>query len=108
LDVEVPWHVSNYFPAYHFIAPPTSIKTLERAWIIGRDNGLQYVYIDNVPGHPGDNTCCPSCGETIIVRQGLSIIQYHLIDGACKYCQKNIPGVWRSEEPKGDRNQLYR
>lgn len=101
LGVEVPWHVSGYFPAYHFTAPPTSINTLERACDIGRGAGLQYVYIGNMPGHPGDNTHCPNCGEAIILRQGFSVLEYHLLGGVCKYCETTIPGVWWSEKPEG-------
>jgi pyruvate formate lyase activating enzyme len=101
LGVEVPWHVSGYFPAYHFTAPPTSINTLERACDIGRGAGLQYVYIGNMPGHPGDNTHCPNCGETIILRRGFSVLEYHLLGGVCKYCQTPIPGVWWSELNNG-------
>ena len=101
LRVEVPWHVSGYFPAYHFTAPPTPINTLERACDIGRGAGLQYVYIGNLPGHPGDNTYCPNCGEAIIVRQGFLVLEYHLLGGVCKYCETTIPGVWWSQKPEG-------
>jgi pyruvate formate lyase activating enzyme len=101
LGAEIPWHVSGYFPAYQFTAPPTSINTLERAYDIGRGAGLQYVYIGNMPGHPGDNTHCPNCGETIILRQGFSVLEYHLLYGLCKYCETPIPGVWWSEKPEG-------
>ena len=101
LSSEIPWHVSGYYPAYRFTAPPTSIKNLERAWDIGRGAGLQYVYLGNVPGHPGDNTYCPNCGEAIILRQGFSIHEYHLIGGVCEYCNTIVPGVWWSEETEG-------
>ena len=86
---------------YNFTAPPTSINTLERAYDIGRGSGLQYVYIGNMPGHPSDNTHCPNCGEVIILRQGFSVFEYHLLGAACKYCETTIPGVWWSEKPEG-------
>ena len=35
LGVEIPWHISGYYPANQFTAPPTSINTLERACDIG-------------------------------------------------------------------------
>jgi pyruvate formate lyase activating enzyme len=35
-----PWHVGGYFPAYHFKAPPTPVRTLEWAWEIGHPDGL--------------------------------------------------------------------
>ena len=29
--------------------------------------GLDYVYVGNVPGHPGNNTYCPGCGEPVMI-----------------------------------------
>jgi pyruvate formate lyase activating enzyme len=96
LGAETPWHVSGYFPAYRFHAPPTPLKTLELAWEIGRGAGLQFVYIGNVPGHPYDNTYCPECDETLIMRYGFDTLQYHMVDGRCPKCGKSIPGMgWR-------------
>ena len=63
LGANVPWHVSAYRPAYQFTAPPTPVRTLERAWQVGKDVGLECVYTGNVPGHHYDNTYCPACGN---------------------------------------------
>ncbi len=94
LGVAVPWHVSGYFPAYRFMVPPTSVKTLERAWNIGRKAGIKYVYIGNVPGHPNDDTYCPGCGELIIKRWGFRVMGNYLSKGNCPACGIRIPGVW--------------
>jgi pyruvate formate lyase activating enzyme len=51
LGPEVPWHVTAYFPAYRFTAPPTPVRSLEHAFQIGKDAGLKFVYIGNVHGH---------------------------------------------------------
>ncbi|HEY64329.1 MAG TPA: AmmeMemoRadiSam system radical SAM enzyme [Caldilineae bacterium] len=93
LGPEVPWHVSGYYPAYHFRAPPTPVATLERAWAIGRDAGLQYVYVGNVPGHPYDNTYCPQCGELLVERRGFDLVRYAVTDGQCSRCGEVIAGV---------------
>lgn len=93
LGPETPWHVSGYYPAYRFRAPPTPVTTLERAWAIGRDTGLKYVYIGNVPGHPYDNTYCPECGTLLVARYGFDLGHYAVADGRCPRCGQRIPGV---------------
>ncbi len=95
LGRDVPWHVSAYFPAYRFNAPPTPIRTLERAWKIGRDLGLEFVYAGNVPGHPLDNTYCPDCNMLLIQRTGFDVIVNHVGSGYCPKCGREIAGVWK-------------
>lgn len=94
LGAEVPWHVTAYYPAYRFTAPPTPLQALERAWQIGREEGLRYVYTGNVPGHPGEHTCCPRCGALLIERAGLAVRQNRLHEGRCPQCGEGIAGVW--------------
>ncbi|MBI4841432.1 MAG: AmmeMemoRadiSam system radical SAM enzyme [candidate division NC10 bacterium] len=94
LGADVPWHVSAYYPAYRFQVPPTPLTTLERARAIGREAGLRFVYLGNVPGHPSDNTTCPDCGILLIKRWGLAVLQNRLRDGSCPRCGTAIPGVW--------------
>jgi len=94
LGADVPWHISAYYPAYRFTTPPTPIQTLERAWQIGKEVGLQYVYLGNVPGHAYDNTKCPACGTLLIQRLGFKVLRNEMIDGCCPQCGRVIPGVW--------------
>jgi len=94
LGPDTPWHVSAYYPAYRFTAPPTPASTLERAWRIGREAGLRFVYLGNVPGHRQENTYCPDCGALLIGRQGLELTAYRLHRGGCPDCDRQIPGVW--------------
>jgi pyruvate formate lyase activating enzyme len=94
LGGEVPWHVSGYYPAYQFHTPPTPLRTLERAWKIGKDAGLQFVYIGNFPGHSYDNTYCPSCGSLLIRRLGFDVELNALSAGRCPQCMRQIAGVW--------------
>lgn len=93
LGADVPWHLSAYFPAYRFNAPPTPVATLELAREIGLQEGLQYVYIGNVMGHQAQNTHCPQCGTRLIERRGLKVVSIHLESGKCPYCGQAIPGV---------------
>ena len=71
--------------------PPTPVKTLERAYDIADAEGLQYVYLGNVPGHPGENTYCPGCGRKVIGRLGFTIQSIEIKKGACGH---DIAGVW--------------
>jgi pyruvate formate lyase activating enzyme len=94
LGADIPWHVTAYYPAYRFSVPPTPIRTLERAWQIGKDAGLEFVYVGNRPGHRHDNTYCPGCGTLLIHRLGFDVLQNTLRQGHCPKCDRSIAGVW--------------
>jgi pyruvate formate lyase activating enzyme len=82
--------------------PPTPIETIDRAREIALAEGVRFVYAGNVPGHPGNNTYCPVCGEPIITRQGFAVTAYHLQGGVCAHCGEAIPGVWWPDKPEGE------
>jgi pyruvate formate lyase activating enzyme len=95
LGPDVPLHLTRFHPTYRLTdLPPTPVATLERAWEIGREAGLHYVYLGNVPGHPGESTVCPGCGEVVIRRVGFRVIANALRAGGCAGCGRAIPGVW--------------
>ncbi|MEA3459738.1 MAG: AmmeMemoRadiSam system radical SAM enzyme [Chloroflexota bacterium] len=95
LGLDVPLHFSRFLPMYKLQSlPPTPIETLETAHKIALEEGLHYVYIGNVPGHPAENTYCSKCGELLIKRRGFYVLENHIIDGKCEYCGEPIPGVW--------------
>ncbi len=68
VGAETPLHFTRYHPAHQMRARPTAIGTLEHAYDLARQAGLWYPYLGNVPGHPGENTYCPSCGQLLIER----------------------------------------
>jgi len=95
LGPEVPLHFTRFHPSYRLKnVPATPVKTLTRARDIARAQGLDFVYVGNVPGHPGNNTYCPGCGKIVIRRVGMAVVKTHLRAGACAYCGRAIPGVW--------------
>lgn len=93
LGGDTPWHISGYYPAHGFHAPPTPLSALERGWRIGKQEGLQFVYLGNVLGHRLENTYCPECRELLIRRHGLSVVDYRVQDSACPACGRAIPIV---------------
>ena len=96
LGPDVPIHFSRFYPLYKLRnLPPTPVGTLERARGVALGVGLEYVYIGNVSGHEGENTYCPHCKKVLISRLGYSILFNNVIKGKCKYCGKDIPGIWQ-------------
>jgi len=95
LGDEVPLHFTRFSPAYKLTSlPPTPIETLEAAARIADEEGLQYVYVGNVPGHERNSTFCPQCGERIIHRVHFSVLSLDVEDGKCRFCGHQIPGIW--------------
>jgi pyruvate formate lyase activating enzyme len=95
LSPDVPLHFSRFHPEYKLLnLPPTPEETLTQAREAAMAEGVRFVYVGNVPGHVGNNTCCPACGRLLIGRDGFTVIEYHLEGGACAYCGQVIPGVW--------------
>lgn len=89
---DTPWHLSAYYPAYKFKAPATPVTTLERGRDIGIDEGLDFVYLGNVPGNPYQNTYCPSCNRLLIERHMFGVKAYHISEKkTCPGCNHNIP-----------------
>lgn len=96
LGVDVPLHFTQYHPEYLLKnLPITPVATLERAKAIADAEGLHYVYIGNVPGHPAQNTYCPKCRKLLVERVGFTASKKLIReDGACPICRHPIPGVW--------------
>ncbi|GHV50801.1 AmmeMemoRadiSam system radical SAM enzyme [Deltaproteobacteria bacterium] len=98
---DVPWHLSRFHPMFRLRhVPATPVETLERARAIGLAEGLHYVYTGNVPGHDGESTYCPCCGQRVIQRAGYRT--QLPAKPCCSSCGASIPGVWG----KTERNDL--
>ena len=93
LGPDVPLHVSRFFPQYKMThLMPTPVETLAKAWKIAREEGLNYVYVGNLPGNEGEHTYCPNCGELVIKRYGFRIERWKLDDEMrCPKCGTKIP-----------------
>lgn len=98
ISPDVPLHFTRFSPNYKLTnLPPTPVETLERAREVALEEGMRFVYVGNVWGHPGSHTYCPRCGKAVILREGFAVRGYYLRKGACAYCGEPIPGVWWPE-----------
>ncbi|MCP9447811.1 MAG: AmmeMemoRadiSam system radical SAM enzyme [Nitrospira sp.] len=96
LGEDVPWHISRFFPASkmeHW--QETSVQSLRRARDIGREEGLRYVYLGNVPHEEGaEDTNCPDCGAVLIRRRRFTVVENRLRAGLCPDCNRLVAGRW--------------
>jgi pyruvate formate lyase activating enzyme len=92
---DVPIHFTRFHPDYQLLnLPPTPEATLGRFRDYARSKGLHYVYVGNVPGHPGNHTYCPQCGKAVIKRSSIFLAEMNIEHGRCKFCGKAIVGIW--------------
>jgi pyruvate formate lyase activating enzyme len=90
---DLPWHVSRFHPDYKTLdLQPTPVERLRRASEIGREAGLRYVYVGNVPGIDQD-TRCPSCGRAVVHRLYMGVESMDLEGDRCPGCKTRIPIV---------------
>ena len=98
LGRDTPLHFTRFYPAYKAVEyglnETTPVKALELARARALEEGLEYVYIGNVPGHRWENTYCPGCGRPLIERYSFTILGYHITkDRLCPGCGTRIPIV---------------
>jgi len=94
LGREVPLHFSAFRPANKLLTfPPTPPQTLFRAREIALSFSLKYVYTGNIDDPAGQSTHCPQCGQTVILRDRYTVVEYDIDDeSCCKYCGQSIYG----------------
>lgn len=92
LGPDIPWHITRFSSSISWKLkhlPDTPVEKLVQTYQIGKDRGLKYVYIGNVPGIEQENTFCPKCNALIIQRMGYSIIRKDK-DGSCPQCKTRL------------------
>jgi len=95
LGTHIPLHINRFAPAYKMQdVPRTPVATLERSHRIAKEEGLEYVYIGNVPGHKYNSTFCPKCNEALIKRLHFFVRENKIAGGKCPKCGYEIYGVW--------------
>jgi len=93
LGEDTPFHLLRFHPDYKLTTiPATSVQTMEEAYMTAKNQGLKYVYLGNVPGHPAENTYCPNCDQAVIKRNSFDIVEWKLTsDMQCPVCGYRIP-----------------
>jgi pyruvate formate lyase activating enzyme len=93
LGPDTPFHLLRFHPEYKMTTiPATSVQQMEQAYLTAKNQGLNYVYIGNVSGHPGENTVCPNCDTPVIKRNSFEITHWNLTeDMHCPVCGHAIP-----------------
>ncbi len=95
LGPHVPWHISRFHPAHRMRdVPPTPSATLRRAADIGREAGLQHVYVGNAPELHLEDTACASCGLLLVERRGYRSLSVLGPSGECPGCRRLLEGRW--------------
>ncbi len=90
LGIDIPLHINRYYPAYKYHEPPTSMEKLLEIYGYAKKSGLEYVYIGNILDETYQDTKCPKCGKTLIVRRRYSVVKHSLIDNKCPRCGYKI------------------
>jgi pyruvate formate lyase activating enzyme len=95
LGRQVPVHFTRFHPSYRLInVASTPVATLTRIRNLALAEGLDFVYVGNVLGHPGNHTYCPGCKQLLIRRTGVAVVENKLALGKCPGCSRQIPGIW--------------
>lgn len=92
LDTDVPWHISKFSPEISWKLenlPSTEDASIYEAHRIGKEAGLKYVYVGNIPGDPKENTYCPHCKEIAVMRFGYNVDRKDDA-GRCVYCDTSL------------------
>jgi pyruvate formate lyase activating enzyme len=97
VDRNIPWHITAFHEDYQMRGVGnTSVKNLLRSGEIGREEGLNFVYIGNIPGYAPEweNTSCPRCKALLVERCGYRIGMNRIKESVCPDCGESIPGIW--------------
>ncbi len=94
IDCNIPWHISRFHPDFQFTdLSATPVEILRKAYTLGTQAGLRYLYIGNVRGET-ETTACPSCKKILIQRQGFFIEDNRVKNSRCPYCDEAIAGIF--------------
>jgi pyruvate formate lyase activating enzyme len=95
IDKDIPWHVSAFTPKYRMKnVKETSDEKLLEAYNIGKEAGLNFVYVGNTFNKELQSTYCPKCKALLIERDWGYVEVKACKKGVCNNCNYKIPGVW--------------
>jgi pyruvate formate lyase activating enzyme len=88
LDPNIPYHLSAYYPTYHYTYEATTSDQIDAALAIARKH-LNYVYPGNLPGP--STTTCAACGAVLVERRGYRVSMPGIRNGRCASCGEPAP-----------------
>ena len=88
LGADTPLHFSAYHPDFKMPSMKgTSYDTLDLAYNIAKEIGLNHVFVGNIQHEKGGNTYCPNCKHLLIGRSGYRFTEFNITeDKACPKC----------------------
>jgi pyruvate formate lyase activating enzyme len=110
LDPRVPVHFTRFHPDYKMSdKPPTPVPTMEMAREVGKEAGLQFIYLGNVALPHGEDTVCPKCHHLVVERSGFGVMKVEAREGHCPICGQDLYMVQRKGEvPQSERRRRTR
>ncbi len=92
LSKEIPLHIMRLLPTYRVSSLlPTANEYLEEAREKALEEGLDYVYVDNISNSDSMHTYCPNCNTRLIKRQEMSTdVEWVSLHGHCNKCQYEL------------------
>ncbi len=95
LGIDVPIHFTAFHPDFKMRDKPrTPSTTLQAAYRIAREAGINYVYEGNVHDVSGQTTYCPKCRKPLIKRNWHSILSNDIQNNSCSFCGVRIAGIF--------------
>lgn len=94
ISPDIPRHISAFYGMYKMKdVQSTPLETLNKAYEIGKQAGLNYVYIGNIFNNGHENTYCPTCQELCIARKWF-VSTNNLKKNLCPKCGTAIAWKW--------------
>jgi len=91
LGKKTPWHLTRFFPDFELsYLGQTPVATLEEAVRLGKKEGLEFVYLSNIPDHPLRDTVCPACDRTLVHRGSGRAEKVWTRGGKCSFCGEEL------------------
>lgn len=99
----IPVSFLRFHPDYKLMhLPSTPVSTLENHYLMAREEGMDFVYIGNVPGSRYQNTYCPGCGNLCVRRDMMRTLSVRLTeDGRCPGCGYFIGEIAKEKDILG-------
>jgi pyruvate formate lyase activating enzyme len=92
---ETPLHFTAFHPDYKMTnVHNTPFSTLQKAYDIGKESGLKYVYSGNVFDEETGSTYCPNCNELLVRRNWYDVKIMGLNGNKCLKCGEEVKGIF--------------